>query len=258
MNESKGKYSLFRYYKAHFVYYVESTLVLSAWFLGILFFTLFLTFKYDVNNNIGVFIFTQLAYGTLASIIFFVVTSHLPILKQRLKCHFLIINTVSLIHNDIFEFFASIDPSESRKSTFNEINTLKKIIEEANGLQPVRLYNKKFVFNNKYELLDHTIKNIENRANRLLLLQNILSEKDLYTLSRLLNSCQILKNITEFSQQENLQFISLFCCEVYLYSRLLKNQISNDHRSIRLLIHYIEQHKSKAGIHKEYNDTFYK
>jgi hypothetical protein len=127
-------------------YYIKTTpSFLILLFLICLFVILFLTLNWGsdpVKQNIVVIISLQIAYATLASILFYIITFLIPLQTKKLKFSYLIKNSSAHILSDISTLFKTFAKSEELKNISNEfykIENLKRLVEEVDGSTPIKL-----------------------------------------------------------------------------------------------------------------------
>lgn len=263
MKKQRGVYTKFRYQKELLFYYVKSTpSFLTAIFLLCLVVILFLTLKWGKDSNIqpiGVIILLQIAYATLASVLFYLITFLWPLQAKKLKYSLFIQNSSAHIHISISDLFRSIATKEETDNLsgefYNQAN-LKRLAEAVDGTKPLRIINTVIIFPNPYEATLHIVKAIEEKADRLLGLSDILSIETMETLSTLLSVSLNLKMTCQFSRQKDFKFVSLQLCELYMLTDVLSRQVRTDF-SFRYLYHYNNIRNRESPESKDFHNVFW-
>ncbi len=263
MKKQKGKYTKFKYYKELGLYYLKTTpSFLKALFLLSLVVVLFLTLKWGKDSNfqpIGVLILLQIAYATIASVLFYLITVLWPLQTKKLKYNLFIQNSSAHIHisiSDLFKSFATKEETSNLSNEFFKQANLKRLAESVDGSKPTKIINTVIVFQNPYDATLHIVKAIEEKADRLLGLSDILSIETMDTLSTLLSISLNLKLICQFSRQKEFKFVSLQLCELYMLTDLLSRHIRNDF-SFRYLYHYINIRNRESPESKDFYSVFF-
>lgn len=261
--KQKGVYTKFRYLKELVFYYVRTTpAFLITIFLLCLVIVLFLSLKWgnDSNNQpIGVIIVLQIAYATLASILFYVITFLIPQQTKTLKFSFLVRNSSSYIHRDVSDLFKTFAKPAELKNSSNEFyrqSNLRRLVEELDATQPITYVHTVLIFSNAYEVIEYSIANIEEKANRLIVHSDILSVEAMDALNSILGVCLNIKLSCQFTRQKDLSFLSSFLCQLYMEIDILSKQIFKDF-SFRMLYHYINMRKQSSPESKDFYELFW-
>lgn len=263
MKKSKNSYSTAKYLKELFFYYIKtipSFLILV--FLICLFVVLFITLNWGndpIKQNIVVIISLQIAYATLASILFYIITFLIPQQTKKLKFSYLIKNSSAHILSDIstlFKTFAKSDELKNISNDFYKLENLKRLVEEVDGSKPINLTNTVLIFPNSYELILFIISKIEEKTNRLMNLNDVLSVDAMDTLSSILGMCLNIKSICQLTRHSDFKFLSFNLCELYMVINNFSNQINADF-SFRLLYHYMNIKKRNTIESREFQKLFF-
>jgi len=262
IHSPKG-YSSFHYYRRLAHYYLTTMPnFLATTFLICLLAVLSLTLIWGKDSNIqpiAVVIVLQIAYSTLAGIVFYIMTTLIPQQTKKLKFNLFVRNSVTHINNlvgDLFKSFATEEEIKNNSSSFYNQNNLKRLSDSVDGKKPLRIVNTVIVYPNPYEATIDTMKSIEEKVERLIGLSDILSIDTIGTLGNLLSACLTIKKVCEFSRQKEFKFLSLNLCEIYMITTILSSQIKQDFK-FRKLYHHINLRNRNQPEEKEHFETFF-
>lgn len=261
INSPKG-YSSFHYYRSLVHYYLTTMPnFLATTFLICLLAVLYLTLIWGKDSNvqpIGVVIVLQIAYSTLAGIVFYIMTTLIPQQTKKLKFNLFVKNSVAHINilvTDLFRSFAKEEEINKISSSFYNQSNLKSLSDSVDGKKPLRIVNTVIVYPNPYEATIDIMKSIEEKAERLIGLSDILSIDTIESLGNLLSACLNVKKMCEYSRQSEFKFITSSLCQVYMITQILNRQVQQDFK-FRKVYHHINMRNRNHPEEKEYFETF--